>query len=216
MSLKQRIIKTLEENNLTELLVLAGKERGIFRILISLAYDKEELLCWRAIEGLGAVAGEVARREPETVRNLVGRLLWTVREESGGIGWSAPEMLAEIVRNCPDTFSDIAPIIVSFHDEVMLRQGVLRGVVRIGEVRPDLFRLPFSFIGSYLRDTDPSVRAYSARIVGMFRLKENSSDIEYLLQDNSVVRFYKDGNFQETTVGSIAEEAIRLLRKGGN
>ena len=82
-------------------------------------------MSWRAIEAVGLASKEIARTRPELVRNTVGRLLWMIRDESGGIGWSSPEMLGEIVRNNPEQFADIAPIIVSFLDEDMLSAGVL-------------------------------------------------------------------------------------------
>lgn len=42
---------------------------------------------WRAIEGMGAVAHRMAGEDPEAVRNILRNLLWTINEESGGIGW---------------------------------------------------------------------------------------------------------------------------------
>ncbi|OGK11601.1 MAG: hypothetical protein A2W80_01215, partial [Candidatus Riflebacteria bacterium GWC2_50_8] len=154
MSLREKIIGLLQEQNYPELLKTAEKEGNIFRILISLAYDKKELLAWRAIEAVGIISGEKAKKHPESIRNLVQRLLWTMRDESGGIGWSAPEMLGEIVRHSPDEFADIAPIIASFHDEDFLRPGVFRALYRISEKRPDLVSGSSSLVGQYIKDKD--------------------------------------------------------------
>jgi hypothetical protein len=214
LSLRKKIEAALEKYDFDELFALAETEHGIFRILISLAYDKEVLLSWRAIEAVGKISGEIARTDPEPVRNLIGRLLWTIREESGGIGWSAPEMLGEIVRNSPDRFPDIAPIITSFHDEEMLRKGVLRAVARVAEVRPDLFKLNMDFIGDFLNDEDALVRAYALQVAGLLQLKEHVSRAEELTKDNADVLIYEEGDFREDTVRHIAERTITLLKDG--
>ena len=91
-SLKERIRAALLGKDFEEVVRQALAEKKVLRILISLAYDKEDLLCWRAIEAMGKAAGAMAEKDPATVRDTVQRLLWSVREESGGIGWSAPEM----------------------------------------------------------------------------------------------------------------------------
>lgn len=212
-SLKERIIRLLEEKNYSELLEVAEREQGIFRTLLSLTYDKEDLICWRAIESVGLIAGEIAKTDPGIVRNLAGRLLWSIREESGGIGWSAPEILGEIVRNSPDEFSDLVPIIASFHEENMLRCGVFRAIVRIAEVRPDLAKSSSTFIKLYLRHEDALVRAYAVMLTGRLGLKEYTAEIEMHLGDSNVIKIYEKGDFKISTVGQIAEQTVIILQK---
>ena len=206
----------LQENDLAGLLEAAVKESGIIRGLISLTYDKEDALCWRAIEAIGIISGGMAVKQPEKIRNLVQRLLWMLRDESGNNVGSAPEILGEIVRNSPDTFSDIAPIIASFEDEEMLRRGVLRALVRISEKRPDLVMASASLAGRYLGDQDAVLRAYAVLLAGRLGLKEYLPALEDLARDTSCIRIYKDGELRDMTVGKIAGETAILLRaKGG-
>ena len=167
MSRREEVIQLLEENNTGGLIAYAKKDPGLFRTLISLAYDKQTVLSWRAIESFGLAAGEIVKTDPEKIRNLAQRLLWMLREESGNNPWCAPDMLGEIVRNCPEEFSDIAPIIASFHEEEILHQGVLRAMVRIGEVRPDLVREQVPLVRRYLGHPDPVVRAYAIQLAGI-------------------------------------------------
>jgi HEAT repeat protein len=211
MTLRKRIKELLEHNNMPELITLSEQAQGVFRVLISLAYDKNQLLCWRAIEALGIISGEIARKEPERIRNLIGRLLWTIREESGGIGWSAPEMLGEIVRNAPDIFSDIAPIISSFYEEDMLKRGVIRALVRIGEIRPDLVQNAASLVRPALEDEDAHVRAYAILLAGCLRLTACIKDIEHLREDKNEIVVYEYGDLQTMNVSSIAKETVILL-----
>lgn len=213
MSLRERIIRLLQDQNCTELLEIHEKQHGVFRTLISLAYDKQHLLAWRAIEAVGLIAGEKAKTDPVSIRNLVQRLLWTMRDESGGIGWSAPEMLGEIVRNSPDEFSDIALIMASFHDEDFLRQGVFRALYRISDKRPDLASGSSSLVGQYINDEDPVVRAYAVKLAGNLGLKEYIADIKSLLNDESVVRIYESGNLKNLILGQIAEQTVIILNQ---
>ncbi len=214
--LKERIIELLKRNNYSEILGIARNEQGIFRILVSLTYDKSDLLCWKAIEALGIISGEIAKTSPGIIRNLAGRLLWSIREESGGIGWSAPEMLGEIVRNSPEEFSDIAPIIASFHDEAMLRQAVLRALLRISEVAPHLIDSSAGLVKEYLHDDDAVVRAYALMLAGSLGLREYKSDIKLLLNDGNTVKIYQDGDFRIFTVGQIAGQTVIMFRGGEN
>jgi len=211
LSLREKIIGLLQGQNYPELLKVAEKEHNIFRILISLSYDKQELPAWRAIEAVGLIAGEKAKTQPELIRNLIQMLLWTMRDESGGIAWSAPEMLGEILRNSPEEFSDIAPIIASFHDEDFLRQGVFRALYRISEKMPNLVLSSSALVGQYLNDKDPVVRAYVLKLAGNLGLKEYIEDVKKLSNDGSVVRIYESGNLSDLVLGQIAEQTVIIL-----
>ncbi len=198
------------------MLEAAGRGPQLFRVLISLAFDKEDLVCWRAIEAVGAVAGELSKTSPDRVRTLAQRLLWMMRDESGNNISAAPEMLGEIVRNAPEVFSDIAPIIASFHDEEGLRRGVLRGLLRIAEAAPELAGQAAYLCRKYLQDPDPVVRAYAVLLARALGLAECLAAIEALTSDGNEVRLYQDGSFRTLALGKIACETVILLSQGKN
>ncbi len=211
MSKREEIVRLLKDGDFAALATQAGKDNSIFRILISLSYDRESVVSWRAVEAMGIVAGERAKTEPGLVRNIVQRILWMMREESGNNPWSAPEMLGEIVRNAPEEFADIAPIIASFHDEEILRSGVLRALVRIGEVRADLVKDSSAVAGVYLEHSDAVTRVYALELVRTLMLKEFLPAAEKLKHDHAIVRIYSRGDFENVAVGKIAEETVILL-----
>jgi hypothetical protein len=213
---KSRIIQLLEEGSFSELIEASRNGRSIFRPLLSLTYDKDSLLCWRAIEAIGIVTGRLTKGDVAETRSLVQRLLWMMRDESGNNVGSAPEILGEIVRNSPEQFSDIVPILASFHDEAGLRRGVFRALERIAEVRPDLCAPAAApRIGEYIGSEDEYVRAYSILLVGTIGLKEFAPSVEALLDDSSAVTIYRQDKLQSHTVGKIAEETLMTLGKGG-
>lgn len=209
---RKEILPLLEEKKFDEITTSAKKDiRGLFRLLISIAYDKSTVLCWRAIEATGLIAGEIAKTSPEVIRNLAQRLLWMLRDESGNNISSAPEMLGEIVRNSPDSFADIAPVIASFYDELMLKPGVLRAIFRIGEVRPDLISVSAEFTDPFLRDEDPLVRAYALLISGAFKIRGALPTVSALRNDSNIVTLYSDRDFVSVNVGQLAAKIHERL-----
>lgn len=209
--MKEKIKKLLAEKRYDELIALSTSVKSIFRILISFTYDKNNLISWRAIEAVGLVSKEIARTRPEFVRNTVGRLLWMIRDESGGIGWSSPEMLGEIVRNNPGQFSDIALIIVSFLDEDMLAAGVLRAIGRIGQVNPGLVKHAMPAILPYLHSPDPALRGLAVYAIGEIGSAVAIVELEKLRDDTSRIIIYEEGELREKTVGGLAGSSIEKL-----
>jgi hypothetical protein len=124
-------------------------------------------------------------------------------------------MLGEIVRNSPDEFSDIAPIIVSFHDEEILRRGVLRAVARIGEIRPDLVESASPIVGDYLNHNDALTRFYALLIVRRLRLTSLLPYGEALERDKTELKVYEDRCFKTVSLAKIAEETVIILRARG-
>lgn len=185
--------------------------QALFRRLIGLAYDKTDLVCWRAIEAIGRISGVINRSRPDIARNLAQRLLWMMRDESGNNPGSAPEILGEIVLNSPDAFSDIAPIIGSFEDEAMLRKGVVRALWRIAGVRPELVNVNDAAVRGYLADPDPGVRAYAIMLAVEKKLKTLKPDIDRLLDDASEAAWYDQGTFRFCRLGDLAAEAAARL-----
>lgn len=187
---------------------LALKNKKVFSILISFTYDKEDLLCWRAIEAVGKAAGAVAERDQSTVRNIVQRLIWSVSEESGGIGWSAPEMLGEIVINSPQTCADIPPIILSFHKEENFLKGVLWAMGRIADAGINNSEGFSDLAIKSLTHKDPLVRGLALYAVS--KLKNTATDkIKDMIYDEGKFIIYANHELVETTVGNVAKTVLK-------
>jgi len=215
---KSEIREFLGAYQLQPIIEAAKQDRSVIRMLISLVYDKENLESWRAIEAIGLVAGEIAKSNVDIIRNLSQRFLWMMRDESGNGPGSAPELLGEIVRSAPDAFADIGQVIISFHDEKMLRRGVMRAIWRIVDRRPDLLTLTQELMDQKigLDDDDAGVRAYALLIVGALGLKEFQPLIEGLMSDMSPVTIYNRGEFMNTTLSEIAKKVIAGLQAREN
>ncbi len=213
MTSKDKVVELIQDKSYDQLTELAKKNKGIFRNMLSLTYDKGEAICWLTIEAIGVVSGRIAVERPEVVRDLIHRLLYSMSDESGGIGWSSPEILGEIVRNSPDLFPDIAPVITSFHDEEMFRCGVFRAIGRIGSVRQDLVKSSTEILLGYLSHPDPSVRGYAVWALGELMAMDALGKLETMMDDNGRFMIYEDGKLSEITVGMAAKEAIKKINR---
>lgn len=211
--MKKEVLSLLEKQDYNKLISLSSGNKKILSILISLFYDKKSVIAWRAIESIGLISKEFSKLNPEFIRNFVGRLLWMIRDESGGIGWSSPEILGEIVRNNPGLYSDIATVIVSFHDEPFLRAGILRAIGRMGKISAEIFDYAVPVALTYLKSPDPVVRGYAAWALGEIEASEAVSEIKKLGADNNQIIFYEDGELKDKTVGEMAEKAVAKLLK---
>ncbi|MEW5745508.1 MAG: DVU0298 family protein [Nitrospirota bacterium] len=206
LKMKQTVRKLLDTSSLDEIVALAAEDKGVLRWLIASAYDKEEVTSWRAIEAMGLISRQLSKTRAEVMRDTVRKLLWSMGEESGGIGWSAAEMLGEIVAGNPDSFTDIVPIIWSFKDELMFRAGVVWAMGKIAQVRPDLVRFVEPELPALLADENPAVRGYAVWVCGL--LGCGSGHLARLLDDRSTLPFYEGRALPVKTVGELAAAAL--------
>ncbi len=208
--LKKKVAEALESGDHEGLFNMWSSDNRVFRTLISMTYDRKSLISWRAIEAVGVLTGKKSVTDPGSIRNITGRLLWMIRDESGGIGWSIPDMLGEMVRNSPVFLSDIAPIIISFHEEDMLLPGVLRAIGRIGELNRELVPDGIPILLSCLESPDPYICGISVWSLGNLGEAEGNDRINGLCSDTRSLIIYYDGELHDTTVGEIAKSVSGL------
>jgi hypothetical protein len=126
---KKHIHDLLESNELSSIGLQAKDDRKVLSSLVRLAYDKETLVGWRAIKAIGLAAAEVITTDLDALRETCRKLVWSLSDESGGIGWSAPEILGEIASADPKRFKDFIPLVASVYEieEDVFRGGALCG-----------------------------------------------------------------------------------------
>lgn len=202
MPSKAEVKKYLEERDLDSLAALAREDKRVVNYIFRLLYSADELLRKRAIEGLGLVCNVIADRDPGAVLNVLRQLWWSVNEESGGIGWSAAEAMAEIVKHRPGEFSDYGTIAVSFLEEELLCRGVLWAAGTLAQVRPDFIKRVLPEISGFLDSSDPVLRGYAARALSAVNLAEEK--LQSLRNDFTPVQVYENGDLCYKTVAELA------------
>jgi hypothetical protein len=204
----------LEERRLDDIAELASAHRCIFGTLVSLTFDPEARVAWRAVEALGVACARVADHDPQFAREQLRRLLWLITEESGGICWRAPEAMAEIVSNRPELFGEYVPIIAHLlletaeEDLEQFRPGMLWAVGRLGvsarAAAPDVI----ASIAASLARPDPPSRAMAAWCLGRLGETELLARRRELLTDAAPVELYEEGHLRRMTVASITAAAL--------
>jgi hypothetical protein len=201
MTTKLELQDILEQGDFEGILEMARRRSTIVRTLISLTYDKQRLVSWRAMEAIGRIT---AGWDTEKTRNLIQRMLWMMREESGTNPWSAGEIISEILRHNGKHFEDIIPIVISFHDEPILRIGSLWCIHRVGAVRPDLIGPWADVAREYLHSENPTERGHALLALSTIGAEKFRTDIEALSSDKAPFRYYNGEDMVDTTVGELA------------
>lgn len=101
----------------------------------------------RAVAALGAAVDRLAAVDLEQAREIMRRLVWSMNDESGGIGWGAAEAMGEIMALNADLAQEFANILGSYVREgrcqlefTPLLHGALAGILRLAQARPDVAR----------------------------------------------------------------------------
>ncbi len=205
--LREKIVALLRENDFAALVELAGQEKSVADILLQFLYDPRDILLWRALEGLGHVAGA----HPEQVRKLIPRLLWLLNEDSGSSSWGAAAALGVVGRYRLELVRDIIPMFCGFLWEDFSRAPMLWGIGRLAEVHPEVLAEVVPDMVPGLSDADPLVRALSAWALGMVGAQDALEAIQDLLSDQETVIIYEQGELRRTTVGEAARKALACL-----
>lgn len=215
-SLKQTILHALESNDLDAVVSLSKGNRKVLSELVRMAYDKETLVGWRAIKAIGLVAKEMIKTDPEFLRETTRKLLWSLSDESGGIGWSAPEILGEIVSAHPQRFRDIIPVVAEVYniEEKVFRPGILYALARIAEISPAAVLAHKELALRGLSDDNPAVRVNAIELATRLRSQLSTEEQDFvnkLLQalssDRAEVWIYRKSDFVSVQVRELACEA---------
>ncbi len=204
----------VEQRDLGRLAAAAGRERRVVSVLFPFTYRIDGLLRWRAVEAMGVAAGRVADQDPEFVRGVLRRLMWSLSDESGSIGWSAPEAIGEILANRPDLFGDYAPLLVSLFEnleESYFHAGILWAIGRVAAKSPDLVADACQPALAFLGNPRPQVRGLAAWCLGRLGCPGVAEPLLALRADHDELEMYQDGDLQRVTVGHLAREAVAAL-----
>lgn len=211
--MRRQLRELLAAGDLDEVVRLAENRTRVLGDLLPFTYDPDAAMAWRAVEATGAAAARVAELDPDAVRQHLRRLYWLISEESGGICWRAPEVMAEIVRRRPDPYGDYIPIILHLlvemaeEDLAHFRAGVLWAIGRLGPVAADQVGDVLPAITAALHHPDPQVRGMAVWAL----LEAGRVDLleEYpgLKADEGGVDLYENSRLMRTSVGALARRS---------
>ena len=190
--------------------------------LIGALCSNDEPVRWHAVTALGPIVAALADRDMEGARVVMRRFMWSLNDESGGIGWGAPEAMGEIMAWHSGLAGEYGHILVAFMREdgfflelEMLQRGLMWGLGRLAQARPSLLRErnAATHLIPYLQSPDAAVRGLAAWALGLLQAKEAIAGLVPLASDPAQVRHYINRAFADETVGSLAEKALANIEK---
>lgn len=203
---------------LDELCRLPG--RRVINPLFSFLCHIDQKIKWRAVTAMGVIVANLAEKDMESARVIMRRLMWMLNDESGGIGWGAPEAMAEIMACHEGLAKEYVHILVSymredanFLEHEILQRGVVWGVGRLAQTCPRLLQSKNAIqcLQPYLDSKDATVRGLAAWAMGLLGANTSRAKIEGLLGDNAAVEIYLNRKLIVWHVNDLAEEALEEL-----
>jgi len=221
---KRRIVRLLQQEDfastLAELRQLPPAD--VLSPLFAGICHANATIRWHAISAMGWVVAALAQEDMEAARVVMRRFMWSLNDESGGIGWGAPEAMAEIMVRHADLAQEYCHILVSFMREdgffiehPPLQRGLMWGIGRLASKRPDLLRERdvVRYLLPYAGSEDAEVRGLAARALGFLQAKEGIDALVPLRQDPEPVKLYDAHSLRQTTVGELASAALAAIKR---
>lgn len=189
---------------------MAAEDRQVLRPLVGLLYDADPVKCWRAVVALGEAAHRINDPDPERIRLIIRQQFWAMNDESGDVGWYAPQAIAELCVRVPQLIIEYGHRLVPFFVEEPFEIGAHWGVARIAEFQPKIF-IPFraKLIRS-LQETEPAIRYHALRALDMIDGEDAAAAARDLVDDSAEVPVFdiEHGDFEVATVGELARRIL--------
>jgi HEAT repeat protein len=219
-SLKKKLFDLLNQGDLDKALVEIGRlpPRQIINPLLSFIQSGNEKVKWGAVKAAGHVVSRLADSDLEAARVIMRRLMWTLNDESGGIGWGSPEAMGEIMAIHRGLAQEYAVILLSYAREdgnylehEGLQRGLLWGIGKLSEKRPELVKESAGVLLPFLESQDGVIRGLAVRLMGLLQVNEALPRLRRLTEDNSSLVTLVGNELTTVQVKDLAKEALRVI-----
>ena len=190
-------------------------------LLLGLGAPQDERR-WRAVWFLGRVAATLAGRDTEAGREVLRRLMWSLNEESGAIGWGAAEAMAEIMSLSPVLADEFAKLLFSyltpcanFLEHPPLQRGAVWALGRLALARPDLARSQGArgLLEPLLSSPDSRVAGLAAWALGNLGPGRVPAAMSDLQNDATTLCLLRDGRVLRASVGQLSRRAMARMTR---
>ena len=228
-AIKKQVLDLLAGGNLVaSRRALAGLPAGeVVHALFSAICRENPVVRWHAVTCMGDAVARIAEGDLEAARIILRRFLWSLNDESGGIGWGAPEAMAECMCRDVRLADEYAHMLVSymredgeelcqdgnFIEHPLLQRGVVWGVGRLAGCRRELLQQLGAGrdLNLYLEAEDPELRGLAALAAGRLREATLRPLLQGLRADTAPLSWYDEGALHQTTVGALVRDALEEL-----
>lgn len=146
---KREVLKFLEQDDFEKNLkdVHQFPPLKVVNALFSFLVNTNQTIKKNTVIALGEVVSRLAEEDIESARIVMRRLMLSVTEESGGIGWNTPEAMGEIMARSEQLANEYHKILISYTigggnelDFEGLQKSVIAGLKRLAEVHPNMVK----------------------------------------------------------------------------
>ena len=213
--IKKQVRELLLQKDYTRLVDLCTKHRPFWRELKFSLYDIDKRIKWPAIEAVGKLMKHWWEQgDKERVREYIRNLFWSMTDESGGIGWSSPQTIAETIVNIPEILDPYGSMMIAYSiEEPPLMKGGLWGIGRLGKMIADALDFFQDKVPAVFQSADTETLGLAAWAMGEVGFKPALPFLEKILERKETVRIYVEGDFLEKPLGQWAEEAINKISR---
>ena len=227
--IKQEVLALLATPDLDHICseVLQYPEKDLLNPLFSALSRPEERVRWHAVSVFGQSVPRLADQDMEAARIVMRRFLWSLNDESGGIGWGAPEAMAEIMLHHDRLAREYLHMLLSYlhpdgpldHQDgnflelPALQRGLLWGIGRLAEKMAPMLvsRGVAADLLPYLQSEDGGVRGLAVWSLGRLRVVTARSSLLPLATDRSQLRLYQQGQVRTFSVAELVQDALIQL-----
>lgn len=214
-SIKQQVKILLGQREFERLLDLCEKDKRFWKELRFSVYNINENLRWAAIETIAKLMQRWWEKgKKEKVREYIRNLFWSLNDESGGIGWSSPQIIAEIINHVPELLKPYGSMML-YHalEEPPLVKSGLWGIGRLGKLLAEDVDFFKDKVLNVFQDNDAETLGLAAWAMGEVGFKPALPFLKKLQARNERVRIYLEGSFNEKPLNQWAKEAIAKIEK---
>lgn len=203
---KTQITEYIQEQNYDAIVAIgrSNNAKALRYVQMHIWGDYRNVMRWHALSALEALAKNFAKDYDEVYRNVIRRAIWAMADESGNVPWAAPEMMAVVIKACPEQYREFVKIMVhNGLDSPMCHGGVLWAVGYLGaeyyaELEPFLPKLM-----QFLEDKDPELRTLAVWALKALHYTPAFDKMKALETDCASAWIYQDGILAQRTLQQL-------------
>ena len=201
--------------------LIAINPQKLIAPLFSALYSSDPRIKWHAVSCFGRVTSELASDNMERARIVMRRCIWNLNDESGGIGWGSPEVMAETMTNNLQLANEYHKILCSFIQDKEgadnfleyppLRSGAYWGIARLSQVLPDFVQeISHVLTNSLKQEQNVYILGCTALSLNYIHSADNETDalLRDLVQRSDVITLYWNKSFWNTSLSEISSLAL--------
>ena len=216
-NLKRKVLDLLRAEDISQGLEEIGSLPGrqVINPLFSFLCSTDPQVKWRAVKAIGEVVKNIAEGDMESARVVMRRMMWNLNDESGGIGWGLPEAMGEVMAQHQGLAVEYVMILKSyiredgnFLEHEPLQRGVLWGLGRLAQERPELLKNVTVHVRPFLSSADAVLRGLAAWTMGLLGGSQGDPALTALESDETEVTLYLNGTERSYRISELVKKAL--------